>query len=216
MFKNRFKRFGGDYIPDIIEYLKDYIEKDSGVTISVGCDSIQKRRRTVYAITIMMYNTDLRHGAHVVFFRESCPKIRDNNERLFKEAQYLHDIGTYLDNELSQFYVRKDLTETEMKRYKYHLLKCAGEYSHVPLHQDEAVMNALFLTPADMIDYRTVDIHVDFNPFEGSLNEKGVHKNKSYAAYKSYTPWLRGMGFRTWAKPSAWASTSAADLLLHD
>jgi predicted RNase H-related nuclease YkuK (DUF458 family) len=216
MFKNRFKRFGGDYIPDIIEYLKDYIEKDSGVTISVGCDSIQKRRRTVYAITIMMYNTDLRHGAHVVFFRESCPKIRDNNERLFKEAQYLHDIGTYLDNELSQFYVRKDLTETEMKRYKYHLLKCVGEYSHVPLHQDEAVMNALFLTPADMIDYRTVDIHVDFNPFEGSLNEKGVHKNKSYAAYKSYTPWLRGMGFRTWAKPSAWASTSAADLLLHD
>jgi predicted RNase H-related nuclease YkuK (DUF458 family) len=216
MFKNRFKRFGGDYIPDIIEYLKDYIEKDSGVTISVGCDSIQKRRRTVYAITIMMYNTDLRHGAHVVFFRESCPKIRDNNERLFKEAQYLHDIGTYLDNELSQFYVRKDLTETEMKRYKYHLLKCAGEYSHVPLHQDEAVMNALFLTPADMIDYRTVDIHVDFNPFEGSLNEKGVHKNKSYAAYKSYTPWLRGMGFRTWAKPMSFASTSAADLLLHD
>jgi predicted RNase H-related nuclease YkuK (DUF458 family) len=163
-----------------------------------------------------MYNTDLRHGAHVVFFRESCPKIRDNNERLFKEAQYLHDIGTYLDGELSKFYKRTDLSEREMKRYKYHLLKCAGEYGHVPLHQDDAVMNALFLGPADMIDYRTVDIHVDFNPFEGSINEKGVHKNKSYAAYKSYTPWLRGMGFRTWAKPIAWASTSAADLLLHD
>ena len=216
MFKNRFKIFGGDYIPDIIEYLSDYISKDPGVTISVGCDSIQKRRRTVYAITIMMYNTDLRHGAHVVFFRESCPKIRDNNERLFKEAQYLHDIGTYLDGELSKFYKRTDLSEREMKRYKYHLLKCAGEYGHVPLHQDDAVMNALFLGPADMIDYRTVDIHVDFNPFEGSINEKGVHKNKSYAAYKSYTPWLRGMGFRTWAKPIAWASTSAADLLLHD
>jgi hypothetical protein len=41
MFKNRFKRFGGDYIPDIIEYLSDYISKDPGVTISVGCDSIQ-------------------------------------------------------------------------------------------------------------------------------------------------------------------------------
>ena len=216
MFKNRFKRFGGDYIPDIIEYLAEYIKKDPSVTISVGCDSIQKRRRTVYAITIMMYNTDLKHGAHVVFFRESCPKIRDNNERLYKEAQYLHDIGTYLDDELSKFYKRTDLNEKEMKRYKYHLLKCAGEYSHVPLHQDDAVMNALFLSPADMICYRTVDIHVDFNPFEGSVNEKGVHKNKSYAAYKSYTPWLRGMGFRTWAKPNAPASTSAADLLLHD
>ena len=216
MFKNRFKRFGGEYIADIIQYLSDYIKKDPGVTISIGCDSIQKRRRTLYAITIMMYNTDLRHGAHVVFFRESCPKIRDNNDRLFREAQYLHDLGVYLDGELSQFYQRKDLTEKERKRYKYHLLKCTGEYSHVPLHQDEAVMNALFLTPADLIEYRTIDIHVDFNPFEGSLNEKGIMKNKSYTAYKSYAPWLRGMGFRTWAKPNAPASTSAADLLLQD
>jgi predicted RNase H-related nuclease YkuK (DUF458 family) len=216
MFKNRFKKFGGDYIPDIIDYIKDYIDKDPGVTISIGCDSIQKRRRTVYAITIMMYNGDLKHGAHVVFFRESCPKIRENSERLFREAQYLHDLGVYLDDELSKFYKRTDLSEREMKRYKYHLLKCAGEYSHVPLHQDDAVMNALFLSPADMIDYRTIDVHVDFNPFEGSINEKGVHKNKSYAAYKSYAPWLRGMGFRVFAKPLGFASTSAADLLLQD
>jgi predicted RNase H-related nuclease YkuK (DUF458 family) len=216
MFKNRFKKFGGDYIPDIIEYLKDYLDKDPGVTISIGCDSIQKRRRTVYAITIMMYNTDLRHGAHVVFFRESCPKIRDNNERLFREAQYLHDLGVYLDGELSKFYTRADLSDKERKRYKYHLLKCTGEYSHVPLHQEEAVMNALFLTPSDMMEFRTIDIHIDFNPSEGSINEKGVHKNKSYSAYKSYTPWLRGMGFRTWAKPLSFAATSAADLLLHD
>lgn len=216
MFKNRFKKFGGDYIPDIIEYLKDYISKDPGVTISIGCDSIQKRRRTVYAITIMMYNGDLKRGAHVVFFRESCPKIRENNERLFKEAQYLHDLGVYLDDELSKFYTRVDLNDSERKRYKYHLLKCSGEYSHVPLHQEEAVMNALFLTPADMIDFRTIDVHVDFNPFEGSLNEKGIMKNKSYPAYKSYAPWLRGMGFRTWAKPMAFAATSAADLLLQD
>jgi predicted RNase H-related nuclease YkuK (DUF458 family) len=108
MFKNRFKKFGGDYIPDIIEYLKEYVDKDPTVTISVGCDSVQKRRRTVYAITIMLYNTDIKRGAHVVFFRESCTKIRDNQERLYKEAQYLHDVGTYLDNELSSWYKRED------------------------------------------------------------------------------------------------------------
>lgn len=215
-FRNRFKRFGGEHIPDIIEYLKNYIENDPGVTITVGCDSIQKRRRTVYAITIMLYNGDLKRGAHVVFFRDSCPKIRDNNERLFKEAQYLHDIGVFLDGELQKFYQRGDLSDYERKRYKYHLLKCAGEYDHVPLHQEEAVMNALFLTPADMIDFRQVDIHVDFNPFEGKINEKGVHKNRSYTAYKSYVPWLKGMGFRVWSKPNSPASTSAADLLLQD
>lgn len=216
MFRNKFKRFGGEYIPDIIEYLKDYIEQDPTVTISIGCDSIQRRRRTVYAITIMLYNTDIRRGAHVVFFRESCPKIRENIERLGREAQYVYDLGIYLDAELSKFYVRKDLTDMEKKRYKYHLAKCNGEYSHVPPHQEDAVIKNLSLNGYDLMDFKLVDIHVDFNPFEGTINERGISKNRSYVAYKSYVPWLRGLGFRTWAKPTAHASTSAADLLLQD
>jgi hypothetical protein len=216
MWKNRFKKFGGEYIPDIIEYLKDYLEKDPTCTITVGCDSVQKRRRTVYAITIMLYNTDVKRGAHVVFFRESCDKIRDNQARLYKEAQYLYDIGTYLDGELSKFWERKDLTDIEKKRYKYHLLKCAGEYKNVQSHHEDDVMKNLFLTPVDLMDFKLVDLHMDFNPFEGSVNEKGIRKNRSYEAYKSYSPWLRGLGFRTWAKPLAFASTSAADLLLQD
>ena len=216
MYKSKFKLFGGEYISDIVKYIKDYIEVDPNVTITVGCDSIQKRRRTVYAITVMMYNTDLRNGAHVVFFRESCDKIRENQERLYKEAEYLNDVGNYLDTELSAFYTRKDLTELERKKYKYHLARCNHEYSHVPIHQEEGVMNALVLTPTDRMDFRLVDLHVDFNPNEGTKNERGISKNKSYIAYKSYVPWLRGMGFRTWAKPLSFASTTAADLLLQD
>lgn len=216
MFKSKFKRFGGEYIPDIIQYLKDYLETDPTATITVGCDSIQKRRRTVYAITIMLYNTDLRNGAHVVFFRESCDKIRDNNERLYKEAQYLHDVATYLDEELSDFYVRKDLTELQRKKYKFHLAKCNQEYDHVPFHLEEGVMNALTLSPSDRMDFKLVDIHIDFNPSEGRKNDKGMIRNKSHAAYKAYVPWLRGLGFRTWAKPLAFGATTAADLLLQD
>lgn len=216
MFKTKFKRFGGEYIPDIVEYLKLSLEKDPGLTITVGCDSIQKRRKTIYAVTIMLYNTDIKRGAHVVFFRESCPKIRETQARLYKEAQYLHDLATYLHNELQPFYKRGDLNELERKRYKYHLLKCNGEFSHVPSHQDYGVMRSLSILASDMIDYKLVDIHVDFNPSEGTINENGMHKNKSYVAYKSYVPWLRGLGFRTWAKPLSFASTSAADLLLQD
>ena len=216
MYKSKFKLFGGEYISDIVKYIKDYIEVDPNVTITVGCDSIQKRRRTVYAITVMMYSTDLRNGAHVVFFRESCDKIRENQERLYKEAEYLNDVGNYLDTELSAFYTRKDLTELERKKYKYHLARCNQEYSHVPIHQEEGVMNALVLTPTDRMEFRLVDLHVDFNPNEGTKNERGISKNKSYIAYKSYVPWLRGMGFRTWAKPLSFASTTAADLLLQD
>jgi hypothetical protein len=66
------------------------------------------------------------------------------------------------------------------------------------------------------MDFKLVDLHIDFNPFEGNINEKGISKNRSYVAYKSFAPWLRGLGFRTWAKPMAFASTSAADLLLQD
>jgi len=216
MYRAKFKKFGGEYIPDIIQYLKEAIEADPTITITVGCDSIQKRRRTVYAITLMLYNQDIRRGAHVVFFRESCTKIRDNSERLYKEAQYLHDVATFLDKELSDFYVRKDLTEIERKRYKFHLAKCNGEYSDIPVHYEDGVMKALSLNHADNVDFRLVDIHIDFNPSEGTKNERGVSKNKSYASYKSYVPWLRGLGFRTWAKPSAFGATTAADLLLQD
>ena len=213
---NKFKKFGGDYIPDVIEYLRECIDKDPGLTITIGCDSVQKRRKTMYAITIMLYNGDVRNGAHVIFYRETIDKIRDNQERLYKEALYLNEVGNYINDELSNFYDRKDLTELEIKRYKYHLLKCQGEYGYVPPHQDEVVMRNLTLIPADYIDFKLVDLHVDFNPFKGSLNEKGIMKNRSYTAYKSYVPWLRGMGFRTWAKPVAHAATSAADLLLKD
>lgn len=216
MFRNRFKKFGGDYIPDVIEYLKEQVKMDPTVTISVGCDSIQKRRRTVYANTIMLYNEDLKNGAHVIFFRESHTKIRDNNERLYKEAQYLHDIGLFLDTELQGHYQRKDLTDWEMKRYKFHLAKCGGEFSHVSVHNEEGVIKNLILNPVDKLPPRLVDLHADFNPSEGTLNEKGMMKNKSHAAYKSYVPWLRGMGFRVWAKPLAFGATSAADLLLQD
>lgn len=216
MFKTKFRKFSGEYIPDIIEYLKKYIEQDPNVTISIGCDSIQRRKRTVYAITIMLYNIDIRRGAHVVFFRESYPKIKDNIERLGREVQYVYDLGTYLNNELSKFYVRRDLTDMEKKRYKYHLAKCNGEYSHVPPHQEEAVVKNISLTSSDYMDFKLVDIHVDFNRFEGTINERGISKNRSYIAYKIYVPWLRSMGFRTWAKPLAYSATSAADLLLQD
>jgi hypothetical protein len=53
----------------------------------------------------------------------------------------------------------------------------------------------------------TMIVDVDNN---GKMNKR----NKSYNAYKSYVPWLRGLGFRTWSKNVAYAATSEAELLL--
>jgi len=213
-FRDKFKKFGGEFIPDIVQYLLDYIKEDPTVTITVGCDSIQARRKTLFAVTVMMYDTDMRRGAHVVFFRESCPKIRENPERLYKEAQYAHDVATFLHNELEGKYVRQDLGDFNRKKYKFHLMRCEGQYEHLPPHQEEAFIGRLVLAPEDKIEFKLVDIHIDFNPKEGTPNGRGMTRNRSYAAYKAYTPWLRGLGFRTWAKPDAPGASTAADLLL--
>lgn len=215
--RSRFKKFGGAFIPDIVEYLKQHIEKDPNITISLGCDSIQKRRKTLYAITIMMYNTDIKNGAHVVFFRENINKIRDNFERLHREAQYVHEIGEFLHTELDKFYTRNDLTERERKRYKLHIAKCNGEYKSASFYDEENISRNI---PLDNIEkemqYKHIDLHLDFNPVEGKIDGRGYAKNRSNLSYKTYVPWLRGMGYRVWAKPMACGATNAADLLLKD
>lgn len=216
-YKNRFKKFGGGYILDIVEYLTEYIKTDPFITISVGVDSIQSRKRTIFACTVMLYNQDIKNGAHVIFFRESCDKVRDNFERLSREAMLAYEVAEYLNENLSGFFTRKDLEDYDRKKYKFHIAKCNNEYTNVPHYNEDSVTRQISLSPYEKnIQYNLVDIHLDFNPFSGRINEKGHHKNKSYDAYRAFVPWLRGMNYRVWAKPASFAASSAADLLLQD
>ena len=214
---DRFKKFGGDRIPDIIEYLKEYIAKDPIVTISVGCDSIQRRRKTVYAVTVMLYNGDIKNGAHVIFFREHVNKIRTDFERLQKEAQFALEVAEMLNEKLAHFFTRQDLTITERKRYKYHLMKCTETYRDITPSNEDGFINAITLTDQERTDpYKLVDIHVDYNPFEGHIDKKGIPKNRSNMSYRASVPWLKSLGYRVFSKPMAHGATSAADLLLQD
>jgi len=212
---SRFKKFGGEFIPDIIEYLKDQIERDPNITISLGCDSVQRHRKTLYAITLMVYNTDVKNGAHIVFFRDNQVKIKDNQERLQKEALIIHEVAEFLNTELGKFYARKDLTELSRKKYKYHQQKCLGKFDYVSITDEENVIKNITLTDNEKsVEFNLIDLHLDFNPSEGKLDSRGYSKNKSNQTYKSFVPWLRSIGYRVWVKPLAHASTSAADLLL--
>lgn len=213
--RERFKKFGGEYIPDIIEYLKKCIENSPNLTISVGCDSVQRRRKTLYAITIMLYDTDFRRGAHVIFYRASMDKIRDNFERLKNEMDFIKEVADFLQSELEPFYKRKDLTPFERKRYKFHLNYCNGDYIQLPNMNQEDYIRSMSLNDADLNrDYKLVDIHIDYNPFESSKTLRGFTVNKSNLSYKSFVPWLRGIGYRVWSKPESYAASSAADLLI--
>ena len=213
--RNKFKKFGGERIPDVIEYIKDYIKENPKVTISLGCDSVQRRRKTIYAITLMFYSVSIKNGAHVIYFRDNINKVRDNYDRLGKEAEYVHNIGEWLNEELSSFYTREDLTDHEQRRYKFHLAKCNGEFSHVNVSNEDVVTSNLALTDADRArEYKLIDLHLDYNPFEGKVDFKGFAKNKSNISYKAYVPWLKGLGYRVFVKPNSPAAASAADLLL--
>jgi predicted RNase H-related nuclease YkuK (DUF458 family) len=213
--KSRFKKFGGEFIPDIIEYLKDQINRDPNITISLGCDSVQRHRKTLFAVTLMVYNTDIRNGAHVVFFRDNQVRIKDNQERLQKEALIIHELAEYFNSELSKFYTRMDLTDISRKKYKYHLERCLGKFDYVKMNDEENVIRSMTLTDSEkQIRFNLIDLHLDFNPNEGKVDRRGYSQNKSNVTYKSFVPWLRSIGYRVWVKPLAHASTSAADLLL--
>lgn len=214
-YKDKFKKFGGDFIPDVTEYIRSFIEKWPYLTISVGCDSIQLKKKTTYAFTITMYNGDSKNGAHVIFYRESFPRIRDNFERLHNEAILTEKLADFLQTELEPFYVRQDLTPKELKRYKYHILKSNGDYRDVSLTDEERVMENIYLSETELtFPYKLVDLHLDFNPNENRNDSRGFAKNKSFLSYKTYVPWLRGMGYRVFSKPMAFGASSAADLLL--
>jgi len=215
--RERFKKFGGDFIPDIVQYLRDYLSINPNATISVGCDSVQRRRKTIYAVTLMMYNEDYKNGAHLVFFRQNIQKVRDNFDRLQKEVEIVQEVADFLQSELETFYTRQDLTLIERRKYKFHLNQCNGDYTQLTLMNELDFTKNLSLTEHEKVqDFKLVDIHVDFNPFEGKLDSRGYSVNKSNVSYKSFVPWLRGMGYRVWSKPKAYAASSAADLLLQD
>jgi predicted RNase H-related nuclease YkuK (DUF458 family) len=215
--RERFKTFGGEFIDDIVLYLKNYINQNPSVTISIGCDSVQKRRKTIYALTIMLYRVDFKNGAHVVFFRDNQKKIRDNFERLHGEVLLVKEVAELLESELETFYERNDLTPFERRKYKFHLNKCNGEYLGLDqMNEQEFIRNMNLSDHETNEKWRLVDIHLDFNPFERSSGSTGLHRNKSYDLYRSFVPWLRGLGYRVWVKPNSPASSSAADLLLQD
>jgi hypothetical protein len=134
---------------------------------------------------------------------------------LAKEAEFVDEIGEWLNEELSSFYTRKDLTDFEQKRYKFHLAKCNGEFSHVNVSNEDVVTSNLTLTDIDKArDFKLIDLHLDYNPFEGKVDFRGFAKNKSNESYKAYVPWLKGLQYRVWCKPNSPAAASAADLLL--
>lgn len=211
-----FQTFDGKRIENLVEYVTEKVKHNPNLTISVGCDSTPSDP-IIFVTTVMLYDPSSRNGAHVIFNRESIPREKMNSfSRLQHESELALEIAELLDTSLEESFIRNDLNDLERKRYKFHLLKNNGYYSNLDTRYEENVIRNLTLTEAEKsIQYKLVDIHVDYNSKEGSVDKKGNPKNKSNISYKSWVPYLRSLGYRVFVKPSAVAASSAADILLH-
>lgn len=96
----KFKKFDGEFIENIIDYINGKVGKNSNVDVIVGCDSQQRRSHTVYALTIMFYDRMLHKGAHVIYMKIKIRKERDMFSRLMNESLYVLDLGNWLDDRL--------------------------------------------------------------------------------------------------------------------
>lgn len=108
MEKLEFKLWGGKRIKDVTAYLKDYLSKNDTDRIFIGCDSQNIGKKTKYAVAICLYSEMLQKGVHVLFLRESIPKIDENTKdgierKLTGEYERVYEIAQFLEDELSDF-----------------------------------------------------------------------------------------------------------------
>jgi len=105
------EKFNNEHIENIEKYVLNYIKTiDRNAKIIVGCDSSNNHsKKTVFAITVVFYNEQKRHGAHVVFAKIKTSKIKDVSVKIWKEAEYVFNIASLLDKTLrGEYYFNFD------------------------------------------------------------------------------------------------------------
>jgi predicted RNase H-related nuclease YkuK (DUF458 family) len=89
-----FKKIGTDETVDLLSYVKIILEKYPETKIHVGCDSQSYSTKTNY-VTTVVFRYDKR-GAHVIYRKETVPKVKDMWTKLWGELQRSIDIAGYL------------------------------------------------------------------------------------------------------------------------
>ena len=87
-----FKKFTGEKLPNVEEYVRDYYRSHPNIDVMVGTDSQSKGSKTCFSTIIAMYDKgdgEHGHGAHCIFRRWHVPRYRREQraERLLKEVE---------------------------------------------------------------------------------------------------------------------------------
>lgn len=80
-----FKKFTGEKLPNLVDYIKSYVIDHKEAEIIIGTDSQNKGYNTTYSTVIVLYTPG--HGGHCIFRRWKTPKERVRQVRLLKEVE---------------------------------------------------------------------------------------------------------------------------------
>ena len=91
----KFRTLYGTPIPNVIEYIREYIAKKEDVEILIGSDSqCFSNKKTIYGVVIALYVKG--KGAHVLCTRETEPMERNTPNRLLAEVWKSIEIAEFL------------------------------------------------------------------------------------------------------------------------
>jgi len=90
-----FKKFTGEKLENLTDYIKNYIQESGGnIEIIIGTDSQNKGRYTTYSTVIVLYTPG--HGGHCIFRRWKTQKETIRQVRLLKEVEESINIANEL------------------------------------------------------------------------------------------------------------------------
>jgi predicted RNase H-related nuclease YkuK (DUF458 family) len=95
----QFKSLGNHkVVTDIYSYVTDILSSKPDTKLYVGTDSQNSRRLTTYATVIVLhYNeNDSGKGGHVLYSKETLPKMRDRYARLWGEVERSVEVSNML------------------------------------------------------------------------------------------------------------------------
>lgn len=156
--ESKFKKFGGEEIPNVGEYIRNYLKTYPQTSIYIGTDSTSKRGKVSYATVIAMYDEVRKDGVHYIFKREREIGKLDLFSRMWREVEKSIEVAEYLEVEL----------EGHLKRYSIEDLMVMRnpDGGYYKVHQN-----------------KLVNIHVDINPLEGGGKNKS---HVAFEAAKGY------------------------------
>lgn len=140
--KNKFKRFGGEVIEDLGEYIRSYLNRFPGTSLYIGADSVERGRQILYTTVVAFYDEFKRDGVHYIFHKELAPNARMWVERtgnkdidkaavkaakeanvynkIYGEVERVLELGLYLETELEGVVRRKSIDELISLGYSSH------------------------------------------------------------------------------------------------